>query len=202
MVLRDRRRHGSAARAPGSTAFVDRRDGAARFGGADAHRDRGADRERLVVQPEDPRRAAAAPRRAGRGARRSTSPRVDEELAVERDADRLPGAGLARRGCAVGAGQASMRAHARGLARRRDRDLVADRDAAALDAAGDDAAIVELVDRLHRQAQRQLGRAAAPARSDRAPRARSARRTRRSPRCGATTPSPSRAEIGIDGGRA
>ena len=36
-------------------------------------------------------------------------------------------------------------------------DLVADRDTPALDPAGDDAAVVELVDRLHRHAQRQIG---------------------------------------------
>ncbi len=50
------------------------------------------------------------------------------------------------------------RADPRALARRRHHDLVADRDAAALDAAGDDAAVVELVDRLHRKPQRQRAR--------------------------------------------
>ena len=47
------------------------------------------------------------------------------------------------------------------------------REAAGFDAARDDAAVVEFVDRLHRQPQRQLSPAAAPARAHPAPRPRS-----------------------------
>ena len=77
----------------------------------------------------------------------------DEQFTVERDADRAAGAVAARE-----------RRHRpaldgfdfRDLAGRHDDDFVAGAQAAGLDAARHDAAVVEFVDRLHRQAQRQL----------------------------------------------
>src|SRR5215470_3454395 len=80
----------------------------------------------------------------------------DEQLAIERDADRLPGARVTRPGTVV-AGPRLDAAHDRELARRRHCDFVTDRDKAALNAARHDAAIVEPIDGLHWQPQRQRG---------------------------------------------
>ena len=147
------------------------------------------------MEPEDAGLDELRRRRAGRGQGDEVAAR-DEQFAVQRDADRAAGArcdghaGVGRRpgfdGTYPGA-----------LARRRHRDLVADGDPSALDAPGHDAAIVELVDRLHRQTQRQGGQPAGPARTGRALRRRSGRHTSRSPAVFVTTPSPWRAEIGI-----
>src|SRR6266853_4207886 len=76
----------------------------------------------------------------------------DEQFAVECDADRSPGALAARdrrnRPALDGL-------DLRDLARGHDDDLVARAEAAGFDASGDNAAVVEFVDRLHRQPQRQ-----------------------------------------------
>ena len=61
-----------------------------------------------------------------------------------------------------------MLSHVRRLARRQEHDLVADADAAGFDPAGDDAAVIEFVDVLHGDSQRQvLGRARGFERIDR-----------------------------------
>ena len=107
--------------------------------------------ERLVVQPED---ARAQPPRLARGGvgMGDDVAALDEQFAVERDADRaaraLPARDRRHR-------PALDRLDLGDLAGRHDHDLVAGNQAAGFDAAGDDAAIVELVDRLHRQTQRQ-----------------------------------------------
>src|SRR6185369_7652941 len=105
--------------------------------------------ERLVVQPEDPRSQTA--RLARRGAdMRDDVAALDEQFAVERDADRAPRA-LPSRDRRYR--PAFNRLDPGDLAGRHDHDLVAGNEAAGFDAARDDAAVVELVDRLHRQAQ-------------------------------------------------
>ena len=78
---------------------------------------------------------------------------LDEQFAVERDADRAAGAlaALERRHRPALDGL-----DLRDLAGGHDDDFVAGAEAAGLDAACDDAAVVELVDRLHRQPQRKL----------------------------------------------
>ncbi|MHC2751218.1 hypothetical protein ACVIWV_006672 [Bradyrhizobium diazoefficiens] len=77
---------------------------------------------------------------------------LDEQFAVERDTDRaaraLPSGNRRRR-------PALDRLDLGDLAGRHDHDLVAGNQAAGFDAARHDAAVVELVDRLHRQPQRQ-----------------------------------------------
>ena len=77
---------------------------------------------------------------------------LDEQFAVERDADRAAG------GLAAGDRRqrpALDRLDLGDLAGGHDDDLVAGDEAAGFDAARDDAAVVEFVDRLHRQPQRQ-----------------------------------------------
>ncbi len=136
-------------------------------------------------------------RRVSRGAAPAwamTSPRSmnnsrSSVMPTERPAPWLPVSGVA--------GQLSTRLDLRDLAGGHDDDFVAGGEAAGLDAARDDAAVVEFVDRLHRQPQRQLRPAAAPASS-----ASSASTTVGpwyQPMRGvcSATPSPSRAEIGI-----
>src|SRR5713226_346596 len=80
---------------------------------------------------------------------------LDEQFTVERDADRSPGAlaALDRRNRPALDGL-----DLRDLARGQDDDLVSRAKAAGFDAPGDDAAVVEFVDRLHRQPQRRFKR--------------------------------------------
>src|SRR6266436_7571369 len=78
---------------------------------------------------------------------------LEEELAIERDADRASGALPALDGRDRPAFDGLDLCD---LAGRHDDDLVARGEMAGFDAAGDDAAVVEFVDRLHRQPQRKL----------------------------------------------
>ncbi len=131
--------------------LLDRHHGGAAFLRPAAHQQLVALGERLVVQPEDAR--AQAPRLARRAVRmRDDVAAFDEQFAVERDADRAAGALTT---CDRRHRPALDRLDPGDLAGRHDHDLIAGNEAAGFDAARHDAAVVELVDRLHRQAQRQ-----------------------------------------------
>ncbi|KAH2775488.1 hypothetical protein KXW38_001952, partial [Aspergillus fumigatus] len=95
--------------------------------------------ERLVVQPENSRADAAGVARSGSRMRDDVAA-LDEQFAVECDAD-----GAARALAAFDRRErpALDRLDFRDLARGHDDDLVARDQAAGLDAAGDDAAVVE-----------------------------------------------------------
>jgi hypothetical protein len=141
---------------PGIDRVRDRRHRAARRGRPDAGDDLAADRERSRVQPEYP---CAQPLGRGRRAccgRDHVAP-LDEELAIERDADGMAGRRRARRVGGIGRRPRLDGPHPRVLLARLDHDVVADADAAALHPPGDDAAVVELVNRLHWETQRQIG---------------------------------------------
>src|SRR5712671_3943486 len=103
------------------------------------------------MQPENPRVDAAGIARAISDMGNHVAA-FDEQFAVERDADRSPGAlaALDRRNRPALDGF-----DLRDLARGHDDDLVSGVEAAGFDAPGDNAAVVEFVDRLHRQPQRQ-----------------------------------------------
>ena len=109
-------------------------------------------RQRLVVQPEN---ARANPARIARAASDMGDhvAAFDEQFAIERDADRSARGLLARDRRSRPALDGSDPGD---LARGHDDDLVAGGEAAGFDAACDDAAVVEFVDRLHRQPQRKL----------------------------------------------
>src|SRR5262245_20477559 len=90
MIARDRLRLGVGEFA-GVDRLFDRDDAGAALAGAEADQDLIALRQRLVVQPEDP--GANSPRVARRGAgMRDDIAALDEQFAVERDADRTAGA--------------------------------------------------------------------------------------------------------------
>jgi hypothetical protein len=78
---------------------------------------------------------------------------LQKQFAIQRDADGMAGMMPLPKRCRR---PAFDRANFCDLAGGHDDDLVAACEMTGLDAAGDDAAVVELVDRLHRQPQRQL----------------------------------------------
>ena len=156
-----------------------------------------ADTERRLMQPEHAR--AQAPRRTRPAHRPPRSDRRDRRKPRRSSVMPTDCPACASRGTrdSSGTGQASIDCTRARRAARHDRDLVADREPAGLDPSGDDAPVVELVDRLHRDAQRKLGRPAAPARK------RSSTSSTVGPVCQAidgvrcAMPSPWRAEIGM-----
>ena len=99
MVCSDRH-VGAGGQITGIDGMVDGADDAAALRGADADDDRAPIASGVSMQPEH----TGAHILAGQGGRRAASdktwPRVDEQLAVERDADRLS------RACACGGGRA------------------------------------------------------------------------------------------------
>ena len=110
--------------------------------------------QRRVAQPEQPRAEHIGFDRRGLGMADDLSA-LNEDRLVQRDADRLAGASHhRRRGCVPRLDAGDPRA----LVGRRDQDAVTDRQRATLDPAGKDTALVELIDILHRQAQRQIDR--------------------------------------------
>ena len=145
MVLRDRLVL-DARQFSGINRLLDSDHRGAALPGAEPDQDLFAVGERLVVQPENARAqpAGVAWTRAGVGNHVAA---LDEQLAVERDADRASGALLA---LDRGEWPALDRLDFGDLARGHDDDLIAGGEMSGFDAAGDDAAIVELVDRLHR----------------------------------------------------
>ena len=89
MVARDRL--GLHAREfAGIDGLLDRDHGGAGFPGAEPDQDRGARRQRLVVQPENPRAKPAGVARAAADMGDDVAA-LDEQFAVERDADRAAG---------------------------------------------------------------------------------------------------------------
>jgi len=92
--------------------------------------------------------------------RRDDVSAIDQDCAIERDADGLSGAGHARHLRAFRHRPCLDRLDARALASRHDENVVIHAHMAALDPTGEDAAIVELIDGLHRHAQRQIMRLA------------------------------------------
>ena len=106
----------------------------------------------LVVQPENARANPAGVARAAADMGDDVAT-LDKEFAVERDADRASrGLNLIDRRYRPALDAPDLR----DLARGHDDDLVAGGKMAGFDAACDDAAVVEFVDRLYRQPQRQL----------------------------------------------
>src|SRR4051794_26543122 len=136
----------------GIARLLDRDHAGPALAGAQTDQDLIALRQWLVVQPENP--GADSPRIAwGRSDMRNDVAALDEQFAVERDADRASGA--------VAAAERRYRPafHALDLcdlAGGHDDDFIAGSEMTGFDPARDDAAVVELVDRLHRQPQRQL----------------------------------------------
>jgi hypothetical protein len=131
--------------------------------------------ERLAAEPEQRR-----PEHRGELRRRlrmtGDLASLDEDLLVQGDADGLAGMRLDR--CRIDVPRLDG-ADARGLARRREQQAVADAQHPRLDAPGQDAPGVELVDVLDGKAQRQIGR---PRRRRRLPPRSRHRRRRRRPR--------------------
>jgi hypothetical protein len=153
-----RTRHGGGLRALrqalGIVEPLDRLHGGADIARGDAQAIVLADPQRLVAEPhqagaEDVGLDRRVLLQAGDGAA------LDEELLVQREADGLAGLRLGGRHRNVPAFDAG---DARHLVARRKQQAVADAQAARLEAADEDAPLVELVDVLDRQAQRQLGR--------------------------------------------
>src|SRR6185437_412795 len=125
----------------------------ARFAVGEPDQDLVALGQRLVMQPENTRPQPARVARALADMGDDVAA-FDEEFAVERDADGAAGALLAVR---RRQGPALDRFDFRDLAGGHDHDLIARGEMAGFDAARNNAAVVELVDRLYRQPQRQLG---------------------------------------------
>src|SRR6185312_12589265 len=136
----------------GVDRLFDGDDAGAAFPRAEPDQDLVALRQRLVVQPENP--GANSPRVARRGAgMRDDIAAFDEQFTVERDAHRTAGA--------VTTVKRRHRPALDGLdfcdlAGGHDDDFVAGREVTGFNAARHDAAVVEFVDRLHRQPQREL----------------------------------------------
>src|SRR5581483_2224169 len=135
----------------GIDRLLDRDHMSARLARAEPNKYLIAPGEGLVMQSEYPRPQPAGIARALSGVRDDVAA-LDEQLAVERDADRASGTLLAleRRDRPTLDGFDLC-----DLAGRHDHDLVARSEMAGFDAACDNAAVVELVNRLHGQSQRE-----------------------------------------------
>ena len=119
---------------------------------ADPHHDGRARRQWLVMQPEQP--GPKAPD-AGRGGLRVSNDiaALNEQFAVERNPDGMPRRdGFARRTHRPAFDRLDLRL----LSRRHDNDIVTHGEMPGFDPTGDDAPVVEFVDRLHRQAKRPI----------------------------------------------
>src|SRR3569623_1902250 len=139
---------GYAGEFAGIDRLFDGDHGGAAFHRADAHENGVAGLQRRFMQPKD---AGVQTARFGRrgGRLRDDVAALKEELAVERDADR---AARALRAVHGGIRPAFDGPDFGNLSRRHDDALGARRETPGLDAARDDAAVVEFVERLHRQA--------------------------------------------------
>ncbi len=132
---------------------LDRLHGDLGLAGVELERVAVADRERLAAEPEQAAAEHVALDRRMVGVGRDLAA-LDEDLLVERDADRLPGFGALR---LLGHAPGLDRLDRGGLVGGREQQCVADREAAQFDPAGENPALIELVDVLDRQPQRPLG---------------------------------------------